>query len=280
MNILGIDIGGTNIKFRLEDEAGNVVEYGLVPSEAKQGADKLIENIFKLCSRFEFGALGVSTAGIIGKDGDIVFASDNIPNYSGVKLRQILNEKYGVPVFVLNDIPASALAEYNGEKGDYYFLALGTGVGGIHVVDGKIVMGTMNQAGQIGALPNKDGSKDIDKAASTKGLERLAGENGKTLFEKARQNDKHAIDSINKWCEEIVFVLGQIAAYVNPSKIVIGGGISEQGEYLLDFIRGKLNLLPFPYQKTFTLATAKNKTYSGAIGAVKFVREKLNESIR
>lgn len=276
MNILGIDIGGTNIKYRLENASGEVLKYGLVPSEAKQGADKLIENIFKLCDGFVFDALGVSTAGIIGKDGEIVFASDNIPNYSGVKLRQILNKRYNVPVFVVNDIPASALAEYDGEKGDYYFLALGTGVGGIHVVDGKIIMGSLNQAGQIGALPNKDGTSDIDKSASTKGLERLAGIDGKTLFERAKQNDDKAILSINKWCEEIVYVLGQIAAYVNPSKVVIGGGISEQGEFLLDFIRQKLDLIPFPYRKTFTLATAKNKTYSGAIGAVKYARRMLN----
>lgn len=279
MKILGIDIGGTNIKFRFEEE-NNVLEFGFVPSEAKQGADKLIENIFKLCDNFNFDALGVSTAGIIGKDGEIIFASDNIPNYSGVRLRQILNEKYNVPVFVLNDIPASALAEYDGEKGDYYFLALGTGVGGIHVTDGKIVMGSLNQAGQIGALPNKDGTSDIDKRVSTKGLERLAGVDGRTLFEKARQGDEYAIASIGKWCEELVYVLSHIAGYVNPSKIVIGGGISEQGDFLLDFIRQKLNLIPFPYQKTFTLATAKNKTYSGAIGAIKYVKEMLNGSFR
>ena len=279
MRVLGIDIGGTNIKFRLED-GDEVVEYGLVPSEAKQGADKLLENIYKLCARFEFDALGVSTAGIIGKDGDIVFASQNIPNYSGVQLRKILNERYKVPVFVINDIPSSALAEYDGEKGDYYFLALGTGVGGIHVVDGKIVMGAMNQAGQIGALPNKDGTSDIDKSASTKGLERLAGMDGKTLFEKAMQGDSNAKESIGKWCEEVVYVISHIAGYVNPSKIVIGGGISEQGEVLLDFIRQKLDLIPFPYRKTFTLATAKNKTYSGAIGAVKYVKEMLNGNFR
>lgn len=280
MNILGIDIGGTNIKYRLEDEIGEVLEQGLVPSEAKQGADKLLENIFKLCDKFQFDLLGVSTAGIIGKEGEIVFASDNIPNYSGVKLRQILNERYNIPVFVVNDIPASALAEYDGEEGDYYFLALGTGVGGIHVIDGKIVMGSLNQAGQIGALPNKDGTSDIDKSASTKGLERLAGMDGRTVFEKAKNKDECALAALNKWCEELVYVLGHIAGYVNPSKIVIGGGVSEQGQVLLDFINQKLDLIPFPYRKTFKLTTAKNKTYSGAIGAVKYAKEKYNGSFR
>lgn len=280
MNILGIDIGGTNIKYRLEDSEGKVIDFGLVPSEGKLGADRLIQNIYKLCDRFQFDLLGVSTAGIIGEEGEIVFASDNIPNYSGTKLRQILNEKYGVPVFVVNDIPASALAEYDGEKGDYYFLALGTGVGGIHVIDGKIIMGALNQAGQIGALPNKDGSTDIDKAVSTKGLERLAGMDGRTVFEKAQNNDKQALAALDKWCEEIVYVLGHIAGYVNPSKIVIGGGVSEQGEVLLNFIRQKLDLIPFPYRNTFELATAKNKTYSGAIGAVKYAKGKFNECFK
>ena len=133
MRLLGIDIGGTFIKYALISE-NKVVDSGKKPSNAKLGAEKLLETLFAVIDEFVcgFDGIAVSTAGIVGKNGEIVYANDNIPRYTGVKLKEILKNKYGVEVSVMNDAAAMAYS-LKTELNDYFFIAVGTGVAGGYV---------------------------------------------------------------------------------------------------------------------------------------------------
>lgn len=276
MRILGIDIGGTNIKYALVTDGLSVLETGSMESEAKFGAERLLKNVCAVCDRHSFDALGVSTAGIVGKDGEIAYANENIPNYTGTPLKKLLEEKYGVPVYVVNDIAAGALAEADGQR-EYYYLALGTGVGGMYVRGNETFSGAGGQAGQIGYLPSKNGTSIVDKTVSTAGLERLGKDTAKRLFERAETGDQAAVAALSAWREEFVHLCAWIVGLYNPSEIVLGGGISEQKEKLLRFLEAGLDGLPVPYQNTFRLKTATAGNYAGALGAVKYVKESMKQ---
>lgn len=143
-----------------------------MPSHAADGADALLKSVYEVCDKEEFDLLGVSTAGIVAKDGSIAYANGNIPNYTGVRLKEILEERYGTKAFILNDIAAGAIAETAERDGDFYYLSLGTGVGGIMVKDGMPQTRENGIAGQIGYLPSFSGRGTVDKKASVSGLEK------------------------------------------------------------------------------------------------------------
>ncbi len=275
MRIFGVDIGGTSIKYALFD-GENIVESGQTSSNAKEGAQKLLENLFTLCDSRNFDALGVSTAGMVGRNGEIAYANENIPNYTGVKLREILSMRYGVPVTVLNDIYAGAYSQKYRDD-EFYFVALGTGVSGAYVGKDGLLWGNDCFAGQIGYLKDRLGKSEIDKSASTRGLEQIAGISAIEVFEKADEGDESAVKSLEEWGKEIVHLLTMIVGFFNPPRIVIGGSVSAQGEKLLSIIKSQFSLLPEPYKGKFVLETAIGGGLSGVIGAVNYLKEKINE---
>lgn len=270
MRIFGLDIGGTAIKWGIK-ENGAFIDTGTCPSYAKEGAERLLSNIYELLDGKEFDMLGVSTAGIVAADGSILYANENIPGYTGVRLRQLLEARYSVPVTVVNDIAAAAYSE-RAHYDDYYYIALGTGVGGVYVKDGAIMTGASGIAGQIGYLPSHSGGI-IDLDASTRGLASLCGGDVPGLFAAAAGGNTEADATLNKWCSEIVHMLTQIVGYINPEVIVIGGGVSEQGEQLLSRIRRQTVNMPLPYRDSFKLVAATGGNLAAVEGIINYVME-------
>lgn len=275
MQVLVFDIGGTNIKYgRANIGELYLKEKGCVPSEADKGADIMLQKIENILKGQKFDALCFATAGMVGRDGSIIYANDNIPGYTGCKLREMFERKYGVPVCVINDIAAAALAEAEEEE-DYYFLALGTGVGGMYVHKGELMAGYLMMAGQIGYLASYDRKSEIDKAVSVRALEKSAGIKAAELFRLLKSGDEFAKIKLKAWSREIAYVLGLIVGFINPPKIILGGGISAQGDRLIEMIRGEMSIIPDAYRNSFKLQVAKYYNDSGMIGALKYITEKI-----
>lgn len=271
LRIIGVDIGGTALKWGISD-GGNFIERGTCESFASLGASKLIDNLLSLLDGMVFDAIGVSTAGIVAPDGSIKYANENIPGYTGTRLREILTERYNVPCEVLNDISAAAYSEIDNYS-DFYYLALGTGVGGIHVKDGEVMRGSSGIAGQIGYLPSKKlGTIDFD--ASTRGLNLSHAGGAKELFSLTKAGNSEAEEKILTWCDELCHVIAHIVGFINPPVIVIGGGISGQGEALIKMIERRLDALPIPYRDTFEIKTAEGANYAAVSGIIKYLMNK------
>ena len=248
MKILALDIGGTRLKYAIYNELLQEEVRGEIDSSASEGAEKLLSQAF--------------TAGMVSGDGTIVYANENIPRYTGVKLKEIFEARYGVQTYVLNDIAAGAMAEAyssaeNGgsavtseEADNFYYLALGTGVGGIAVKNGMVETGAHGISGQIGYLPSAD------------------AENG----------DIKAKAALKKWSAEVMRVIAAIIGYCDPPRIVIGGGISRQGETLLRYLKEQEEILPIPYRGKVRLCTAKNSC--GTLGAAVYALKKLKKQTR
>lgn len=272
MRTLGIDIGGTYIKYMLK-ENGKVKEIHETLSHASEGAKELLKTVYRICDARKFDLLGVSTAGMVGPNGEIAYANQSIPNYTGVKLKQLLEKRYKCKVAVLNDIYAASLSELSPKFKDYYFISIGTGISGAFVQDGKILMGHKLFAGQITYLPSRDGTDIVDNKASIRGLKSFTKISPLDLFDEIDKGNKEAKKAMKQWCGELVHLITMVVAFFNPKYIVLSGGITRQGKKLIKLIEQEYHLIPKPYQNSFKLLIAKEQQLAGAVGAINNVEK-------
>lgn len=247
MKILALDVGGTAIKSALI-ENDTIVCSKEILSCGKDGGEILLKNICNCIDTYEnFDVIGISTTGQVDSAaGKIVYASDNVPGYTGILLRDIIEKKYGVNVYVENDVNAAAIGEYHfgAAKGEKNFICLtyGTGIGGAIVLNGEICRGGNGIAGEAGhmithangVLCNCGGNGCYESYASTTALVKKAMEydekyfNGREIFEGFYNGNSEIIIIVNDWIDEIVCGLIGLVHLLNPSCILLGGGIMSE----------------------------------------------------
>ncbi len=253
MKIASIDIGGTTIKAGVV-ENGIISNYTEYPTNANQGGTALMEWCCKIISDLGmFDCIGVSTAGQVNPDsGVIIYANENIPQYTGIHVRDILQKRFKVPVLVENDVNAAALAEgiYGAGKNfdDFLCLTYGTGIGGAIVNNKKIYHGTSFSAGEFGHIITHVGGAKCgcggygcyEQYASTTALVRATKSldpclnNGRTIFSHICENNVKQI--IDNWIREIVAGIVSLIHIFNPPCIVLGGGIMAE-YYVIENIK-------------------------------------------
>ncbi|WP_284139125.1 MULTISPECIES: ROK family protein [unclassified Virgibacillus] len=248
MKLLGIDIGGTAIKVGLANEHGEISLFKEYASESKKGGEYMIQKVMRIITEMNtVDAIGISTAGQVNhQDGSILYANDNIPGYTGMPLKELLEDRFGVPVMVENDVNAAAMGEYyfgnTHRRDDFLFLTYGTGIGGALFLNGRLYHGNDGIAGEFGhlithpsgALCNCGRYGCYEAYASTTALINKAKlvdksyDNGRIIFEGYQQGDVSLQQLIVDWIYEVALGLTSLIHIFNPPSIIIGGGIMEQ----------------------------------------------------
>ncbi|MBR5598090.1 MAG: ROK family protein [Lachnospiraceae bacterium] len=246
MKILVFDVGGTSIKYGIciDNELQDVKE---IPTNAKLGGRHIVETLISLIKeQSDYDAIGISTAGQVhSEEGYIIYANQNIPNYTGTQIRKELEELFHVPVTVENDVNAAAMGEaIYGAGRDYdqfLMLTYGTGVGGATVTDKKVYYGSSYSASEFGAIITHSDARlagndyfdgCYEKYASTTGLVKLACaykpelDSGRKIFENL--DDPKVLEIIDSWVDEIMIGLATLTHIYNPPCIILGGGIMVQ----------------------------------------------------
>lgn len=265
---LGIDIGGMTVKGIITDENGKVLGEGSVPTDSDKGAEAMCGNIAKLIAQLMTGVdkseivgVGVGCPGLIdSKNGVVVFAGNlNLKNFP---LSEEIEKRCGLKVKLTNDANAAALGEAKFGAGSNYensiLITLGTGVGGGIIIDGKLFEGGKSAGTEIGhtvivenGLKCTCGRKGcFERYASARALmeqtkEAMEGNrnsemwkgydldtvSGKTPFE-YYESDLTAKLVVDKYISHLACGILNMINVFRPEVVMLGGGVSEQGEAL------------------------------------------------
>ena len=259
MRILTFDIGGTYVKYGIVNENFEIVEKHKFPTEAKQGGQKLIEKVISIIESYEdIDRVAVSTAGQVdSENGIVVYSTGNIPYYTGMMVKKMIENKTGIPTFVENDVNSAALGEahFGAAKGFSNFICLtyGTGIGGAIYINNELYKGSSSSAGELGHIITHAGGKQCtcggegcyECYASAKALIEAVNKVSDTpldafqIFEKSTFEKPEIRSEIDKWVDEIIIGLMNVIYTFNPPLIVIGGGIMNE-DYIIDLIDRKI----------------------------------------
>jgi glucokinase len=286
MQVLGIDVGGTKVEIASVVD-GRATDPQEIPTPLED-SETLIDGIEWLARRVierdgQPEAVGVGVPSQIDFATGTVVASVNIP-LEGVSLREELERRFGVPVFVDNDANVAALAEAEWVEGGpahhLVMLTLGTGVGGGVIIDGRVFRGATGLGAELGHMViQADGLKCpgrtcpnygcLEAYCSGSALERAAGMPGQEVEKRARAGDAAAqkhLDDLGRW-------LGVgISNFVNifePEHIVIGGGLgSSASDLFLDTAIGEARSRALPAGfEGLKVSLARGGSDAGVIGA-------------
>jgi glucokinase len=254
--VAGVDLGGTHVSAALAGLDGNIVGRATEPVDRHAGPDAILAQIAELVRRLAAAQsralrrLAIGCPGIIAMDKGTVLGAANLDGWRRVPVRDRLEAALRIPVRVENDVNLGALGE--GWRGaaqgmrDYVFLALGTGIGGGVVVNGQLVRGAHGFGGEVAYLvsePELIGGDYQDRGnleawIGAVALEHRAAETGiaggpEALFQAARLGQPAAAALVEDLVQRLAAAVMNIAAVVDPEAVIIGGGLSLQGESLL-----------------------------------------------
>jgi glucokinase-like ROK family protein len=259
MRILTFDIGGTNIKYGVCNEKFEFIEKHKTPTDAQKGGQVLIEKIIDIIESYDnIDRIAVSTAGQVdSKNGIVVYSTGNIPYYTGMMVKKLIENKTGIPTFVENDVNAAALGEakFGAAKGcsDFVCLTYGTGIGGAIYLNNELYKGSGSSAGELGHMIVHAGGKQCtcggegcyecyaSANALINAVNKVSNEHldAFQIFEKENFEKPEIRSEIDKWIDEIIIGLINIIYTFNPPLIVLGGGIMNEG-YIIDLIDRKI----------------------------------------
>lgn len=300
MYAIGIDLGATFVKIGLVDNRGKVCFRRKIqtPIGANKALiiDAIINNIRDIIreSGKKVSGVGIGVPGPVDSKKGIVHYFPNIKGWEEIPLKSILEKKLGLAVILDNDVNAMTLGEFVFGAGrgsqNIVCLTLGTGVGGGIIIDGKLYRGSSMTAGEIGHMPiNETGP--ICNCGGKACLEKYIGnryilERAKKIFgsgitlekvsELAGSGNKKAILIWAGVAEKLSVALCQVINLLNPDKIVIGGGVSKAGSFILNPLRKEIKRRAMRDQAAHVkIVLAKLGSDAGIIGSSLLVRAKL-----
>ena len=264
--LLGIDIGGTKIAAGLVDAAtGEVLHFQRIPTNAHQGGEEVLERAIEM-ARTLVGegllkdiplpvAIGVGAGGQIDPStGVVLSATDILPGWAGTPLLNLVEDAFGLPVAVDNDVNALGSGEslFGAGQGslNVVFLALGTGVGGAIIANGELYHGARGAGGELGHLilhPDgpaygSDGERGTleyytNGAALVRTFQKLGGDpslDGVAIGILARQDpDSPAAKAVHQIGQSLGLGIASLANLFDPDLFIIGGGMADLGDLLL-----------------------------------------------
>lgn len=304
-----VDLGGTNIKGVLATAEGKILAAKSAPTLSHEGPERVIERIAALVE--ELGrqvqsrpqALGMAIPGLVDRVRGVTKFLPNLPTqWRDVPVRDLLSPRLGCPVYLLNDVRTATLGELTFGHGrtarTMAFFALGTGIGGGVAIDGKLRLGPLGAAGELGhqtILPDgprcgcgnlgcletlasgpaiaAEGVRLMQSGLAPRLFEILNGDSGrittKEMAAAAEAGDANVRDAILRAARFLGIGVANVVVVIHPEIVVLGGGVAQIGDLLFDTvrqtIRERIGMFPTDGVRVLPSALGEN---AGALGGI------------
>lgn len=288
---LGLDLGGTYIKWVVAEHSPvgewRQVDHGQVPTMAHDGPAAVLDRMAEVGRQAlqkwpDIVTTGIGIPGLYYPESGATKMLPNLPgDWDGVPVASYLGHHVVAPAHLINDARAFGLAELRLGAGrgasTMVGLTLGTGVGGVVCVDGRVVFGHDGTAGELGhqvlepdGRPCTCGGRGcLEAYARAERINELCGTvNVEQAVERASAGDEQAVAGLREVCRWLGIGITNMVVALTPDRVVIGGGISAAGELLLEPIRDEVRRRVFTTDvDRVEIVTAELGTWAGAIGA-------------
>ena len=292
---IGLDIGGTKIQGAVIDESGEILKTYRLETCAREGKDKVLENISKIIDFLktdEIEAIGVGTPGFIDSENGIVTFAGNIDGWTGLNLKKEIEKISNLPVFIENDANIALVCEkwLGAGKGfnDIVMITIGTGLGGaVYNEKMGLLSGSHFQGAELGHLilhPNGEyctcgqsgcAESYCSGTALVRHYEELTRNklSGAEIF-KISEKDENAKKVIDRFTSDLAWFLTSLRNVFDPELIIIGGGVTNSKDYWWDdVLKNFKNYCHL--SEEIEIKPAKFLNDSGVIGAGRIAMERL-----
>ena len=317
---VGVDLGGTNLSAAVVDtDTGALTGLRKVPTLAREGHDAVMARMADLVEsaiaasglpKSQIGGIGIGVPGVLDLARGLTLFLPNLPGtWPGVPLRNTIAQRVGRPTELLNDVRSMTLAEWTFGAGrgvdTIACFAIGTGIGGGLIINGRLHLGIGGTAGELGhqvidmnGPPCGCGSRGCLEAlasgpaiiamglkAVAQGLTTRIGElaaydlnrvTPEVIAQAAREGDGTAQDIYETAGFYVGIAVSNVLVAIGPRKVVIGGGVAQAGNLLLDPIRRtvkeRVHVMPV---EQVEIVPAALGTSAGLIGAALWARQQM-----
>ena len=320
---IGVDLGGTHLRAAIVNtETGKLTDLKQIPTLAREGHDSVIARMAALIKdvirdqkidKTDISGIGIGVPGVLDLErGAVLFLPNLAGTWPNVPLKETIEEKVGIPTFLLNDVRSMTLGEWKFGAGQgvdtIACFAIGTGIGGGLVINGKLHLGIGGTGGELGhqiidfnGPPCGCGSHGCLEAfasgpaiaamgvkAVMQGLTTGIGDlvdydlnkiTPKIIYQAAIEGDAIAHDIFEKAGFYIGIAVANVMVTIGPRKVVIGGGVAQAGTLLLDPIRRTAYERVFVMPKEqVEIVPAALGPYAGLVGVALWAREQQSAS--
>ncbi|TDB61781.1 ROK family protein [Arundinibacter roseus] len=249
--IIGVDIGGTNLRAGIEMN-GAIVQKAEVLLRDKDSLDatlaQLIHLIRPLAEGYPIEGIGVGVPSVVDVRQGIVYNAINIPSWERVELKAILEKEFNVPVFVNNDVNCFTLGEHRYGLARSYSsvvgMTIGTGLGSGIIINNQLYTGSNCGAGEIGMLPYLD--RTLEFYACSSFFESIHGISAYEAGQLAAQGDRRGMRIWAEFGVHLGFVIKAVLYAYDPEIIILGGSISKGYAYFHKALFESLDDFAFP----------------------------------
>ncbi|HEX9617147.1 MAG TPA: ROK family protein [Anaerolineales bacterium] len=316
---IGVDLGGTNLRAAIIDtESGEILCQKKCPTLARQGQEAVIARMLQLIEELpaewdlaasKIKGVGIGVPGTLNIDQGLILFLTNLPGqWREVPLQQIVQERSGYPVALINDVRAMTLSEWVFGAGrgvdNLACFAIGTGIGGGVVVNGQFHLGNGGAAGEFGhQIVEMDGPacgcggrgclelyasgpaiaamgvKEVLHGHTTRigelvdyDLNRITAD---VIVRAAQEGDAIAGEILGRAGIYLGIAVSNVVSILSPKRIVFGGGVARAGDLLLSYVRRtvqeRVHVIPVD---TIEFTTAALGDEAGLIGAALWARRR------
>lgn len=274
---IGVDLGGTNVRAGIVS-GNSLIDVVSKKINAQAAAEDVLQQIFQLIDsliRPGVNAIGIGVPGLVDEDRGIVYDVVYIPSWSEIPLRERMQDRYGIPVFINNDANCFALGEFyfgkGRDAGSMVGVTIGTGLGTGIIINEKLYAGASGGAGEFGMIDYLD--QCYEYYASGQFFKNVYAVDGEVVFNRAKEGDEEAIRMYGEMGKHLGKAIRMILYALDVDLIVVGGSVRHAFTWFQKSMWEQINTIAYQRAAKRLRVEVSELVNSGILGAAALYRD-------